>query len=424
MGFLFRTLFILLFLVVGAGAAFVWFALSDAPELAPTPPLTHADIARAREVIKRNDPRRLPSGSEQTVVVNDSDLNLAMNYLLQTFVPGKGGARVALVPGSARLQASLQVPKLPIRPFLNAELELAAIGLEPRISRLRFGEVEVPAVLGQWLVELALGHAYETSQYQLAEDVIKQLDLGQGQVAVTYVWRPELVDDVKSQLVDADDGKALAAYYEKLVELQSRGVGTQGSLTEVLQPLFVYARDRTDLGGGDPARENRALMAVLASWAAGRGMSLLVPDIKQRPKLRSIKVTLEGRHDFPQHFLISAAISSAGDISLSNAVGVFKEVKDSRGGSGFSFTDIVADRAGTEFGELAVASSDSARDLQAFMAKGAAETDIMPKARDLPEHMTEAEFESRYGGVDSPKYRRVMDEIERRIAACELYRKP
>ena len=46
---------------------------------------------------------------------------------------------------------------------------------------------------------------------------------------------------------------------------------------------------------------------------------------------------------------------------LSDVIGLYKEIEDSRGGSGFSFNDIAADRAGTRFGEKAVASEDSAR---------------------------------------------------------------
>lgn len=39
---------------------------------------------------------------------------------------------------------------------------------------------------------------------------------------------------------------------------------------------------------------------------------------------------------------------------LADVVGLFKEMEDSRGGSGLSFNDIAADRAGTRMGELAV----------------------------------------------------------------------
>jgi hypothetical protein len=46
----------------------------------------------------------------------------------------------------------------------------------------------------------------------------------------------------------------------------------------------------------------------------------------------------------------------------------------------------------------------------------------MPPARDLPEHMRGETFKQRFGYVGSPAYQQVMDEIERRINACGLYR--
>jgi len=50
------------------------------------------------------------------------------------------------------------------------------------------------------------------------------------------------------------------------------------------------------------------------------------------------------------------------------------------------------------------------------------EFDIMPAVRDLPEFMPEAEFKRRFGGIGAPAYKRMMDDIERRIAALPLYR--
>jgi hypothetical protein len=37
--------------------------------------------------------------------------------------------------------------------------------------------------------------------------------------------------------------------------------------------------------------------------------------------------------------------------------------------------------------------------------------------------MAEAEFKRRFGGVGSPRYNEMMSEIERRVAACSLYRR-
>ena len=117
-------------------------------------------------------------------------------------------------------------------------------------------------------------------------------------------------------------------------------------------------------------------------------------------------VTLAGRSDFPQHFTISAVLAATAGSPLSDAVGLYKEVDDSRGGSGFSFNDIAADRAGTRFGELATATESGAARLYKFKARGLQETDLFPEVKDLPEFMPEPEFKRRYGGIGQPAYAR------------------
>jgi hypothetical protein len=114
-------------------------------------------------------------------------------------------------------------------------------------------------------------------------------------------------------------------------------------------------------------------------------------------------------------------VASAGT-SFADAVGVFKELKDSQaGGSGFSFNDIVADRAGARFGEQAVAGEDGARKFQQKVGLTLKESDIFPDVSDIPEFMPEADFKRRFGGVGQPKYEDMMTEIERRIAALRFF---
>ena len=105
---------------------------------------------------------------------------------------------------------------------------------------------------------------------------------------------------------------------------------------------------------------------------------------------------------------------------LADAIGLFKEVDDARVGSGFSFNDIAAGRAGVRFAGLAAASP---RQLQAVLAAGMAEGDVMPEVADLPEFMTQAEFQRRFGGIGSPAYADMMARIEARLDAMPLARR-
>ena len=102
---------------------------------------------------------------------------------------------------------------------------------------------------------------------------------------------------------------------------------------------------------------------------------------------------------------------------LADAIGLYKEVSDSRGGSGFSFNDLAADRAGSRLGLRAVRQPQQ---LQTRLAVGVNEAELLPDIRDLPESLSEAEFKRRYGSLDAPAYRRLMANIEGRLDRLPL----
>ena len=131
--------------------------------------------------------------------------------------------------------------------------------------------------------------------------------------------------------------------------------------------------------GGDAQAENRAVIAVVAFYVNGKGLAAIVPAAKDWPRPSPRTVTLKGRTDSPQHFTVSAALAANAGGTAVDAIGLYREVDDSRRGSGFSFADIAADRAGTVFGEFATRSPDSARRLQQRVAAGVRESDLMPE---------------------------------------------
>jgi hypothetical protein len=147
-----------------------------------------------------------------------------------------------------------------------------------------------------------------------------------------------------------------------------------------------------------------------------------VPEAAAWPQPARQAVTLEGRDDLAKHFLLSATIAAYADTVLADAVGLYKEIEDARGGSGFSFDDLAADRAGARFGDRAAAAESSARALQLRVAVGIDDADLMPPWRDLPASLPEKAFRKRFGGLDSPAYRQLVDEIDSRVAALPVLR--
>lgn len=117
--------------------------------------------------------------------------------------------------------------------------------------------------------------------------------------------------------------------------------------------------------------------------------------------------------------MISAALAAWAGEPLADAIGLYKELSDSRHGSGFSFADLAADRAGTIFGELLI--KHPAR-VDELLHSPFADAALTPALADFPGPMNERDFQQRFGSPGSPAYQQVLDEIDRRIFALPLYR--
>lgn len=129
--------------------------------------------------------------------------------------------------------------------------------------------------------------------------------------------------------------------------------------------------------------------------------------------------TLRGREDWSRHYLLSAALAVIGNALISDAGGLVKEQLDALTlGSGFSFGDLAADRAGVRFAAAATRSEADAKAMQARLRSGFVLNDFFPAIADLPENLTVAQFRSAYGGVGSTRYRQVIAEIEARMDHC------
>ncbi len=232
---------------------------------------------------------------------------------------------------------------------------------------------------------------------------------------------PSMLNQLQTQgrdlLMSPAEIARLLVYNEYLAKI-SQSLDQSVSLTELLQPLFRLARERTS-SNSDPVAENRAALLTLAMYVNEKSMADIVGIGGVALQPRQVRVTLLDRPDLAQHFLVSAAVTVDSDVA--NMVGLSKEVDDSKDESGVSFPDLTADRAGVRFAELATDDPRQAQLLQQQMSGVTREADFMPQVDRLPEGMMEAEFQQRYQDVDSAAYRMVNEEIERRIAASRIY---
>lgn len=390
-------------------------ALQTTPLLPPPQPLSATDIQRAKDFLQRNDPRLSPGPQMRQLTLDQADLNLLLGHLALRWP--LFAAELRLQPGMALLRASKAVPGTGV--WLNVEARLRQGPRLPVIESLRIGHLPVPAVLANWALQRAKLRLQDGAEAQLASALIAQIAFGPQHMRLAYRWQADSLDQALATLWPAAEQQRISAYHTRLVAVAGAyKPGAAVSLAELLPPLFALARERT-AQGNPPAAENRAAVLTIALHANHRGWAKLMPAARAWPVARPLTVTLAGREDFPLHFLVSAVIAIEGGGPLADAIGVDKELADARSGSGFSFNDIAADRAGTRFGLLAI---QSPLKLQAVMVTGLQEQDFMPNVADLPEFMREGDFARRYGGVGAPGYLAMMKEIEDRLDGLAVFK--
>lgn len=200
--------------------------------------------------------------------------------------------------------------------------------------------------------------------------------------------------------------------------------GEEGFL-RLLEIAFAYAEDNSH--GTDAVLPNRAAVLALGKLlgddnvarVGGRDLDLGPGD--DRAALRR-SIRIGDRTDLSQHFWVSAALAVLSDEQRSLAVGLSKEVMDSTpGGTGFSFIDMAANTAGIRLAVEATRNSKSAHAIQDRVQQGVDIADVFPSIDGLPENLTRDQLQANFGGIGGTETRRLLDEIDRRIAALPLY---
>jgi hypothetical protein len=414
-----RLLLILVLAVPVLMVAAICLAIDGAALVAGQATFTPAHIERAHWLLARNDPRYMRAGVLRTIVISQEDLDLTANYLANRYA--RGASQIVLLDGRATLRASIALPANPLGGYINLDAAFRETNTLPRVERFQIGSLRLPAFLCNWLLDRGLRRLQDSANFAAAADVIKQVRSHNGFLSVQFEWNDAVPGQLKAALVDEEDQARWRVYQHKLVELaEQTGNRRAVPLDQLLVPLLVLASERAKTG--DVLLENRAALIVLAFYVNGKGLAALVPKARQWPRAKRHIVTLNERTDLSQHFSISAALAATAGSPLSDAVGLYKELDDARGGSGFSFNDIAADRAGTRLGEWLVQGHGAAERARRALARGLGERDLMPDVRDLPEFLTEAQFKHRFGGVGQPGYQAMLADIERRIAALSIYR--
>lgn len=401
-----------------------WLMLDNTPAIEPPPEFRRSDLIWVKSLFAKHDPRRQTPEVVHSIQLDEAELNRLLNYAVE--FRRVSGIAAELTPGMATLTASLIVPPLcpsgcnPFGSYLNITAEFAEAPGGIRIVGLQLGSLPLPGILADGVARLAHRLLRRDETYAALADAFSQVTFDENQATLDYRWHPELLIQLERKsadlLIDPEDQARMLAYAEQLdAVLKPYPQGSTLPLVQAVAPLFAHAREI----GNDAAEENRAALTVLAAYMSGISISRLLEgkskSIRRAPR---VLLTLHDRRDFSEHFVISAAITVNGGSRLANAIGLMKEEEDAGKGSGFSFTDLAANRAGVRLGERAMGSSAPA--IQQNLSIARDDEDLLPDFRNLPEFMPQAEFDRRFGPIGGPRYQEVIGQIDARLDAHPL----
>jgi hypothetical protein len=192
-----------------------------------------------------------------------------------------------------------------------------------------------------------------------------------------------------------------------------------------MQTAFAFAEDNSH--GTDPIFPNQAAILALGVILGEEKIAEVARrtiDLSHVTEFNTIRgrTTLRGRHDLSRHFSVCAALIVLTDETRTMNVAIGKELQDSlAGGSGFSFVDMLANRAGMRFALEATKNADSARRIQSFLTRTPAVSDVMPDYEGLPEGIYRDDFERDFGGLGGERTQSINQDIERRLSTLPIH---
>ncbi|MHC4165396.1 MAG: hypothetical protein ACYSWQ_00365 [Planctomycetota bacterium] len=413
----------------------LWLSLEEMPLPFEAARVTSVEKRRLVDLIPGKSPGALKKGQTHTVRLTEHDINVLLSWGL-SLEPTDCKAKVSLDHDCFWLLMSAIVP---VGGGESRYLNLEATGgvqiedgvLNLRADRCRIGSRKVPRWLLASFGKLIASRLNRDPQlrpflHAATEIVIepnlvqlawRSLDLPAGLTGSLLggaVVSEELLASTRAQ---ADNLLILFAISPEL--------DPQPSFNLCLATAFALARSRSI--DYNPVVENQAAILALGVLTGHPRMESFIGPVLSTPykyaAQRTVdRVVLRDRSDWARHFCVSAAITVLSQEAVSDAAGLLKEELDAdEGGSGFSFADLLADRAGTAFAISATRDEAAARSMQDRLAGGFDIEEVFPPVDGLPEGISDAELKSRYGGVGGEGYCRLIDEIKRRISTCAAY---
>jgi uncharacterized protein YfiM (DUF2279 family) len=381
----------------------VFLALETTPATLATPAPDAAQVRVASDGFDRLR-RTLKAGETRDFAFSEAELNAGLKLAARS----RGIDRAEASIGAATITMALSKPwRFGLWLNVTAWIGETNAGF-PSVSA-KLGDLPIPAFLCRFLIKRYWNS--RDANMPLLDELAQKLTLQKG-VAIARVKLPNksgVLTTLGAARANPVDPKHVARIFCELGRMQAKA--PVRGLTDQVHRAFSTKADTVIV------EHNRAAFVALAMYVADRRIGEATAGLKlsdvskcQRP---ATDITLLRRADLAKHWALSAALTAAFGAEMSGAMGTWKEIADSgRGGSGFSFVDLAADRSGVLHAARAVDPASAAA--TAAKLSRISETALLPlQALALSEGMSEAEFQSQFVDTEAAAYQKVVARIDR-----------
>jgi hypothetical protein len=326
--------------------------------------------------------------------------------------------------GQAMLRGS---HRLPLGRWLNVTLraEGPSQGF-PRV-RLQVGIWQLPPRLSRWALQVGRLYLRRRAEVPPLDEMVHNFTVRGATVTalVSLPGKSGLVNEMASAVAEPIDRASVLRIYCALSNVQRKK--PSNDFAEQVRRAFSIEPQ-----GASRPDFNRAAFVALAIF----GVDQRVGDFAQispadlgKCRIPEVQTAIYGRTDWPKHWALSAAIAVGAGTQLSEAAGEWKELADSLSGqahividdpSGFSMADLSADRAGFRTARAAW-QVGGAELMAAALAHATPEQLLPPELVRREEALSNALFVKRYGGLDDPRFKQRVREIDAIIDAKGLH---
>lgn len=406
-------------------------AMEGAPAVPGRLTSTARDVERARDIYRQTHALTKTGRRGASLSLSEADINSLIAVAARGLPFLRGRAEVK--PDGVRVAMAADATSIPGGGWLNLRVTVRPSETGLDLAQMRLGRLDLPPGLVLPMLGRALDLWLGDGAGRLATGGIDGVAI-RGEVAVLGIGLDAAAREALARRA-GEGARTLAGIGSsedvRVYDLAIREAAAERELPKrgSVLPYLGFALDLARRRGaeGDRRAEARAAFMALAIHCGHRRFESLIgkvaPETAKRRRSGCEGTTLGGRVDLRRHFVLSAGLEVAGDAGIAFAVGELKELLDSnRGGSGFSFDDLAADRAGIRLAAAFVEADDARRALMVEIM--ASEDAILPSLAGLPVHLTEAEFARRFGDVDSDAYRDLVAEIDRRIDGLAVFAVP